>query len=142
MHQLMKRVSRMASFYHAPARASDSRTRFRKEEARAGLLRQSPTRTVPVMYREADDSPRCTACGKSNVTPPTRFVLDQGVTAGLVFAIRNPEKGWLAKTARAFDVDRARVCLDCGHVMLALGPKRLEELRSEVAGLLPMAEGG
>jgi hypothetical protein len=93
------------------------------------------------MYREADDSPRCTACGNPNVTPPTHFDLTEG-SASVVFGIRQPEKGWLAETSKRFAVNRARVCLDCGHVMLAFGPERLEELRRALADLRPIAERG
>jgi hypothetical protein len=54
------------------------------------------------------------------------------------FTVRDGPRGFLGSIPREhFEVDRARVCLACGHVSLGLGAKTLARLRREAASLEP-----
>jgi hypothetical protein len=83
------------------------------------------------MYRVPDTSPRCVACGNTNLTPETRFDPSEG-NANIHFFDPKAKQGFLDDGHPTFAVNRARVCLDCGHVMLSLGGTRLEQLRAAI----------
>jgi hypothetical protein len=56
----------------------------------------------------------------------------------VAFRPRQPGHGFLGITvAETFRVDRARICLVCGYVMLALTPASLAELRWKIGNLQP-----
>jgi hypothetical protein len=72
---------------------------------------------------------RCTACGSDTLTHVSSFDDTSGYSH-VVFLDGSADE-------RRFRVDRARVCLDCGHVMLAMSPRTLAELRAERGSLRP-----
>ncbi len=83
------------------------------------------------MYRTADpNAPRCTACGGSACTPPTKF---------------DPTKGWSRVYFRTADprqsysvtINRARICMECGHVMFGVDSKQLGDLGRAMPMLVP-----
>lgn len=80
------------------------------------------------MYRTTDAPQRCPVCGGSSTTPPTEFDPSEGYSR--VHFLRTD-----TRTRSGFIVDRASVCLDCGHIALSFSPKRLGELRSELPRL-------
>ncbi len=89
------------------------------------------------MYREPDATPRCVSCGATQITPPTLFKNTEGLPC-VYFLERGKKAGWSIDTnSKSFSVNRARVCLACGHVMLALSPHELEDLRAKAAELEP-----
>jgi hypothetical protein len=82
---------------------------------------------------------RCTACGSGDVMPPTLFDLSGSTVATMTFRPRDAKPGFLGVTVlESLRVDRARVCLACGHVMLALRPETLAQLRAKAAMLDPV----
>ncbi|HEU4413023.1 MAG TPA: hypothetical protein VFS43_47715 [Polyangiaceae bacterium] len=90
-------------------------------------------------YRITDRPPHCSACGSSALTPPTKFDASEGPPA-VCFQAKKAERSLFGgPTMHAFVVDRARVCLDCGHVMLSFGRERLDEMRGMMASLKPIA---
>jgi hypothetical protein len=82
--------------------------------------------------------PRCASCGATQVTPPTRFDLSSPVNAAVTFRPRAGKSLFGLAVMESFGVDRARICLACGHVMLALSPGKLAELRGKIGGLDPL----
>ena len=87
------------------------------------------------MYRSPDATPRCTACGNSQLTPETKFDTSEGF-ANLFFHYRDATPGFFGGVeSRIFALDRARVCLDCGHVMLSLSARKLAALREAMPAL-------
>ena len=89
------------------------------------------------MYRSPDTTPRCVACGNSNLTPETKFDTSEGY-ANLYFKRRDVVAGFFSTSdTQTLAIDRARACLDCGYVMLFLGEGKLEWLRKELPGLVP-----
>jgi hypothetical protein len=83
-------------------------------------------------------SPRCASCGATQVTPATSFDLSSPVNATVTFRPRAGKSLFGLAVMESFRVDRARVCLACGHVMLALSPVKLAELRAKIGGLDPL----
>jgi hypothetical protein len=81
---------------------------------------------------------RCASCGATQVTPPTLFDLSNPVSATVTFRPRAGKSLFGLAVMETFRVDRARVCLACGHVMLALSPAKLAELRAKMGGLDPL----
>jgi hypothetical protein len=87
---------------------------------------------------EPSPTPRCSSCGATELTAPTRFDLSSPVTASVIFRPRTPNPGFLGiQVMHSELVDRARVCLACGHVMLGLSPASLAELRAKIGNLDP-----
>jgi hypothetical protein len=86
------------------------------------------------MYRVPDKSPRCLACGNTNLTPETKFDPSEG-NAYIHFFDPTAEPGFFDHSDATFAVNRARVCLDCGYVMLSLGRERLAQLRAAIGRL-------
>jgi hypothetical protein len=90
-------------------------------------------------YRSPDQTPLCCSCGSASLTPSTKFDTSEGF-AQLYFHDPTIEPSFFGGGGmRTFSIDRARVCLDCGHIMLSFGKKKLEELRDEIASLKPVA---
>ena len=89
------------------------------------------------MYRAPDVTPRCVSCGDTQLTPATWFTVSEGF-AHVYFENRSAKPGLLGQPRESFHVNRARVCLACGHVMLGLAPDDLELLRKKLATLSPM----
>ena len=82
------------------------------------------------MYRAPDVTIRCVACGGTNVTPPTMAAAgEHSVTVYLATEA--------AEKAEHFNADRARVCLECGHVMLTLSDENLRLFRMLAPALRP-----
>jgi hypothetical protein len=90
------------------------------------------------MYREPDRTPHCVSCGGAHVTPPTRFDLTEG--AACVQYLIVGTTGVFGGTPEPYRVTRARVCLDCGHVMHGLDTRELERLRTRLQNLAPAPE--
>ncbi len=89
------------------------------------------------MYRAPDATPRCPLCTSTSLTPPTMFVTMQSFPK-VRFHDAAGKGGFFGNDRPDFEASRARVCLACGHVMLALGAKALEHLRAaspHLAGL-------
>ena len=92
------------------------------------------------MSREIDEtSAQCAACQSTELTPLTRFDPSEGF-ARVHFLRKSPGSGFFASPYEHITVDRARVCLACGHVMHFLGAKRRRELAEKIAGLSPVPE--
>ena len=90
------------------------------------------------MYRSPDATPRCTACGNSQLTPETKFDTSEGL-ANVYFRHRDAKPDFFGSVESAtFAVDRARVCLDCGHVMLSFCEAKLAALREAMPQLVPL----
>jgi hypothetical protein len=89
------------------------------------------------MYRQPDTTPRCTACGAVEVTPATFFDNTEGYPR-IHFHILGAQPNFLgSKPTETVDVNRARVCLACGHVMLGVSPDQLTALRQKAHALEP-----
>ena len=52
----------------------------------------------------------------------------------------DPKRGWLADDRARIAITRARVCLECGHVMLFLASTAIEELKTMLPTLGPVPE--
>jgi len=97
------------------------------------------------MYRAPDTTPRCVACGGQSLTPETKFDPSEG-WAYVHFAehgTRSPLFGGGDRptlTPVRFAIDRARVCLDCGHVKLSMSSKTVAKLRADLANLQAFPE--
>ncbi|HEX8793953.1 MAG TPA: hypothetical protein VF765_23590 [Polyangiaceae bacterium] len=90
------------------------------------------------MYRAPDAAPRCVACGETQLAGPTWFTVSEGF-ARVYFEKRGAKPGFLGGSAKeGFHVNRARVCLACGHVMLGLSDDQLQQLRDKLGTLQPM----
>lgn len=90
-------------------------------------------------YSSPDQTPLCCSCGSASLTPSTKFDTSEGL-AQVYFQDPTVEPSFFGGGGtRTFSIDRARVCLDCGHIMLSFGKKKLEELRDAMASLKPIA---
>jgi hypothetical protein len=78
-------------------------------------------------------------CGNTSLTPETKFDPSEG-NAVIHFGDASVAQAFMSDPYRRFPVNRARVCLDCGHVALALGPRKLAALRAALAALRPLPE--
>jgi len=91
------------------------------------------------MYRAPDQTPRCASCGGTSLTPATKFDPSDGF-AYVWFRDRRVTPTVLGGDGtQHLAIDRARVCLDCGHVMLGFSDSRLAELRAVSAAFEPVA---
>jgi hypothetical protein len=76
-------------------------------------------------------------CGATALTPPTLLQPTEG-HLNLHFQAPGAQPGFLGMmSSETFAVDRASVCLECGHVILGLSPERLQELRAKGVALHP-----
>ncbi len=101
------------------------------------------------MYREPDPAPRCASCGGASLSPRAKFELSRADTtdevssaqAQIVFRKRGvaplPRTSMWRSDIAVWAIDRARVCLDCGHVMLCFSDEVLAKVRAAMAGYEP-----
>lgn len=90
-------------------------------------------------YRSTGQPPLCSSCGSASLTPPTAFDSDAAPPC-VYFRDASVAPSYLRGDGTlAFAVDHARVCLDCGHVMLGFGKKGLDVLRQMAASLEPVS---
>lgn len=92
-------------------------------------------------YRSPDQTPLCCSCGSASLTPSTKFVLHESMAQVHFQDTPGKPSFFNSDGTRIFSmsIDCARVCLDCGHIMLSFGQKKLEELRDKMASLKPIA---
>jgi hypothetical protein len=91
-----------------------------------------------IMYRAPDHTPRCSSCSGASLTPLTKFDTSDGF-ANLYFRDQSVMPSVFGGDgSRTLSIDRARVCLDCGQVMLAFSEKRLTELRNAMGTFGPV----
>ena len=89
------------------------------------------------MYRTSAPLVECSACRSNALTPLTK--LDP--TEGWLHVLFWPQgSGRNVNGTHKVTVDRARVCLDCGNVMPAVGAQTLAELRDAFGRLKPIPE--
>jgi hypothetical protein len=91
------------------------------------------------MNRAPDTKPRCNACESTNVTVSTKFDPSEGWSY-LHFRDTAAAPGLFSTDDVTIAIDRARVCLDCGNVMLSLGAGKLAALRARLSKLEPYPE--
>ncbi|MFO0682971.1 MAG: hypothetical protein U0234_13025 [Sandaracinus sp.] len=89
------------------------------------------------MYRSPDRIERCPCCQSEELGPLTKFDPSEG-NAHLHFARKDPTGGIFRASSETFAVDRARVCLACGHVMFFFSEGRLRQLKGRLPELEPM----
>lgn len=85
------------------------------------------------MYRTPDTRLRCPRCGGSAITPPTACFAHDGYAT--VHFHRTD-----TQTDESYRVDRATVCLDCGHVAFGFSTKTLAWLKNGLSRLEPKPE--
>lgn len=90
-------------------------------------------------YRSPAQTTRCCSCGSALLTPSTKFDTIDGRPQIYFHDPTIEPSFWVGDGTRTFSVDRARVCLDCGHIMLSFSKEKLEELRGAIASLKPLA---
>lgn len=91
------------------------------------------------MYRAPEaPPPRCPSCGSASLSPETRLDPSEGYLR-VHFHVAGGPPGLLGGPTESFVVDRARVCLGCGHVMTGLSARTLAQLRARLGQLAPMA---
>ncbi len=76
-------------------------------------------------------------CASTSLTRPTLFQVSGDSDAKVHFRIRDPAPGFFAATSESFVVDRASICMECGHMILGFSEGRLAELREKMATLEP-----
>jgi hypothetical protein len=86
-----------------------------------------------------EDGIRCPLCSSSEVTQPTLFDPSEGYSR-VWFLKKDAKAGWLETDRESFTVTRARVCLGCGHVMLALDGDLVAQLRHRLPNVAPVPE--
>lgn len=96
------------------------------------------------MYRAPDTTPRCPSCGGASLTPETKFDPSEGFSY-VHFGQPTTRSSFLGGEQQTLEVaryplERARVCLDCGEVRLSFSKRRLAQLRSDLPGLVALAE--
>ena len=85
------------------------------------------------MYREPDRTPECTVCGRTSLTPLTRLDPTKGFLAVHFKRMQGGAEGQHSVTLR-----RARICLECGHVMLFVDKTTLADLKASLPHLTPI----
>jgi len=76
-------------------------------------------------------------CRGSNITLATRF-RQQSSDLSVTAVFQGPDKSWASTGEEGYEVGRCRVCLDCGHVLLALSSEELSRLRQRIGVLVPL----
>lgn len=93
------------------------------------------------MYRNESKPPTCLACASPHVTPETHFDPSEG-DANVIFETPVRPSGFfggLEIPREHFKVNRARICLACGHVMFFLSPRIRRQIESRMAELRAVA---
>lgn len=89
-------------------------------------------------YRTPEKTPLCASCGGGSLTPATKFDTSEGYP-NVYFRNTKVQPSFFGGSDRQwYPVDRARICLDCGHVMLFFSAERLGMLRAETGSLKPV----
>lgn len=86
------------------------------------------------MYRADSKVLTCTVCTSPHVTPETKFDPSEGF-AKVHFNLKTPAPGFFSESWMSLKVDRARLCLACGHVMYFLSPRARQELERRMPEL-------
>lgn len=69
-------------------------------------------------------APHCPACASENLTDAVDYASFDNHAR-----FRDWEQGVLQWRDLAIGAELARICLDCGYLMLFVGPEKLEKLR-------------
>lgn len=93
------------------------------------------------MYREPDPvTRRCPSCGSESLSEETMLDPSEGYL-NLRFAVTGAAPTFLGGApTESFRVDRARVCLGCGHLVVVMGRAALARLRSRAGALAAVRE--
>ncbi len=91
------------------------------------------------MYRTADETPRCPCCHSLELSELTKFDPSEGFSR-VHFALKEPGEGFFAERAARYTLDRARICLSCGHAMLFVSEKQRADLAGRIGQLAPVHE--
>ncbi len=93
------------------------------------------------MYRAPEAPPlRCPACGATSLSPQTKLDPSEGYL-NVHFHVAGAPPGLLGvPPTERFVVDRARICLDCGHAVMGLSARALAQLRGRLAHLAPTSD--
>ena len=84
------------------------------------------------MYRESPERTlHCAQCGSSALTDETRFEPSAGYASVHFREVQDA----LTRELHACRVDRARICLECGHVALCVSPTTLGALKAKLGAL-------
>jgi len=91
------------------------------------------------MYRDPGATPpRCPLCGGTSLTPETKLDPSEGYL-NVHYEVAGGEPGLLGSApVERFAVDRARICLDCGHVVTGMSARTLAMLRARLGQLAPV----
>lgn len=91
------------------------------------------------MYRTPDETPRCPCCHSLELSEVTKFDPSEGY-ARVHFEQAQRPSGLFADPFVRYTVNRARVCLACGHVMHFLDEKQRADLAERMASLRAIRE--
>ncbi len=93
------------------------------------------------MYREPDPTTRrCPSCGSESLSEETKLDPSEGYL-NVHFAVAGAPPALLGgNQTESYRVDRARVCLGCGHVVAVMGRAALARLRSRAGALAAVRE--
>ncbi len=89
------------------------------------------------MYREPDPTPACAVCGRTQLSPSTRLDPTKGFLAAHFKRTPTAESGPAAGQHTVL-LQRARICLVCGHVMIFIDAKALADLKAALPMLTPI----
>jgi hypothetical protein len=91
------------------------------------------------MLRVPENIPRCPMCNESTLTPPTLIQHSAEGTPQVHFKLKGGQPNFFGVTpGETFAVQRASVCLTCGHVALGLTAGTLQRLKDRLGALDPM----
>ncbi len=71
---------------------------------------------------------QCLACQGTHLTPVGEFSV-AGAGTSVTFHLTRTQSGWFSDKEASVAIDRARICLDCGFVMIHLKTHALKSLR-------------
>lgn len=91
------------------------------------------------MYRTPDETPRCACCHSEQLTDITKFDPSEGY-ARVHFDNKRPADGVFASRRVQYTVDRARICIACGHVMHFVSARQRAELAKRLDELAAVSE--
>ena len=90
------------------------------------------------MYRAPESSLRCPMCGMANVLPPTRMKVSGNEALELELAVfENPDDRFVLEVRR-YPVTHGRLCLDCGHVAVAVPEATRNQILAALSHLKPI----
>ena len=88
-----------------------------------------------LVHRTSHRGRECPSCHSSELAEETKFDPSEGFA---YVHYRDPSDTGIFAAPLRFAIDRARVCLACGHVSLSFGEARLAELRAKIGKLVPI----